>query len=871
MQSVAEGIYERLATVSFQLEEGSVDYEFLPRPGLLASSIPRSRHIHNYSGQTGAARATLMRSSRARTTPSKIGTASSLASHLSEHRFTNAEGVLETPPTVNFTSPVFACSFWFLSCTRTFHNSNDWRRHCLSHFKGEEPPNSVQCPLCDNFKYNGTDGWTAWNYRQSHLASHHLQGQPLSTSRPDFDLFQHLWRKRLINDQAYIRLIRGEYEPTHVEKYMSRNTRASRASRAFRPDRSVHNHISSDLLAQRVDESTTGNTKRLHHAIENLMVAPCEPPRIVDKRSESRKQLFEDDFDEHPDIKSTDWNHQSHCEGKAMPKSSIASFSAISATHTDLAKSSVDVDSANHKVATASAVMSLDNRQLYHQEIASSPSVVLSTGSREVVTDERSELLSVIDCSEVESESGSDSLLFESQSFGCSEDSNSVQSLEGLSTEVGSLRNIYVLMLIQSFCSTTRPPGAGESSSYENDTDELQTKGKGKHKVTSPPVQNAGQSRPSKRPSRRKNALSNGDDESDDQNNTAVPQDNRKSAVEDQRLFACPFVKRYPGRYFKCYGHNLKDVSRVKFHLFRDKAHRLPIYCPMCSMTFDGEDIRDEHIRAATCPRKPSIQWEGITSSQRQQLGKRSQTTISPEANWYALFSILFPEYPLPHSPYIDLSLSGELGVFREHMHAQGPQIWNSILDSRLPEELQPHLETLKSISDQFFPEAVERLCQTWTSQTSLTDSLASEAEPSTCVTPQLESGTERFHAILSGEDKHPVFQFDNLNSDVINRPMDDFSSPVLQIPRVNRSKQSEPEWVEPTWENDMSLYTSDLNLIDQPQEVSWNAANMDMDNNNNPAASVGMGELYDVLRLDQDESHSMNRISCDSVNKVST
>jgi hypothetical protein len=716
-----------------------------------------ARDIHNYSGQTGAARATLMRSSRARTTPSKIGTASSLASHLSEHRFTNAEGVLETPPTVNFTSPVFACSFWFLSCTRTFHNSNDWRRHCLSHFKGEEPPNSVQCPLCDNFKCNGTDGWTAWNYRQSHLASHHLQGQPLSTSRPDFDLFQHLWRKRLINDR------------------------------------------------------------------------------------------------------------------KAMPKSSIASFSAISATHTDLAKSSVDVDSANHKVATASAVMSLDNRQLYHQEIASSPSVVLSTGSREVVTDERSELLSVIDCSEVESESGSDSLLFESQSFGCSEDSNSVQSLEGLSTEVGSLRNIYVLMLIQSFCSTTRPPGAGESSSYENDTDELQTKGKGKHKATSPPVQNAGQSRPSKRPSRRKNALSNGDDESDDQNNTAVPQDNRKSAVEDQRLFACPFVKRYPGRYFKCYGHNLKDVSRVKFHLFRDKAHRLPIYCPMCSMTFDGEDIRDEHIRAATCPRKPSIQWEGITSSQRQQLGKRSQTTISPEANWYALFSILFPEYPLPHSPYIDLSLSGELGVFREHMHAQGPQIWNSILDSRLPEELQPHLETLKSISDQFFPEAVERLCQTWTSQTSLTDSLASEAEPSTRVTPQLESGTERFHAILSGEDKHPVFQFDNLNSDVINRPMDDFSSPVLQIPRVNRSKQSEPEWVEPTWENDMSLYTSDLNLIDQPQEVSWNAANMDMDNNNNPAASVGMGELYDVLRLDQDESHSMNRISCDSVNKVST
>jgi hypothetical protein len=853
-----------------------VDRKFPSRPNSVASSW--------HSKRTGSLR--LLRQTKTdhppslsswitEATPTETSILTSIGSYRPERRLIDAEGVLEIPPIPNTSSPVFECAFWFLSCAYISHDHSEWRQHCLSHFRGEEPPIFVQCPLCDDFEYHGTDGWTAWDHRQSHLASHHLRSQSLSTSRPDFHLFQHLWQKRLIDDQDWKELKGENYEPIPVENYVSRrapgfHSHDSRAARrAPRPDRSQYHQVASHSLAQGANGSATANTEGLQHKVDDVATAPHTSSEIVDEGIEFRKRPQDADVDEQEDAKSIDWNCRPHREEEPMQKSRTVNFSILNETHTDLAQSLAAVHSTKNMVAVASTITNSNNGQPYHQDIVSSSSMALSTRSPGAVPDERSDLLSVIDCSEVESEPGSDSLLFESQSFECSEDSNSVQSMGGLSMEVGSLKEIYVQILVQSFGSTTRPSNAGDGPSNRNDADHRQTKGKGKHRAPSPPDHNTGQLRPSKRPNRRKNAHSNGDDDSDEENGADVPQDYMSIALEDQRLFACPFVKRYPGRYFKCYGHNLDKVSRVKFHLFRDKAHRLPIYCPVCSTTFDEEDIRDEHIRATACQRKPPIQWEGITSGQRQQLSKRSQSTISPEDNWYAIFRLLFPNHPLPHSPYIDLSLTGELGMFREHMYTQGPRIWNSILASRLPEELRSHLATLQSMSERFFPEAVERLCQTWTSQISSTDSLASEPKPLTRITPQVEPGTERFHAILFGEDENPVLQFDDLSSNVIDGLMDHFPIPALQTPGANRSKPNEPEWVEPTWDNDMSLYAPELNQMDQPQGIFWNVANMNMDNN--PAVSVGMEELYDVLPPDQDESHSLNRVDFDSVNRAIT
>jgi hypothetical protein len=45
-----------------------------------------------------------------------------------------------------------------------------------------------------------------------HIACDHtMLGHTLRTSRPDFDLFHHLWRKRLIDDQDYKELLGGNH------------------------------------------------------------------------------------------------------------------------------------------------------------------------------------------------------------------------------------------------------------------------------------------------------------------------------------------------------------------------------------------------------------------------------------------------------------------------------------------------------------------------------------------------------------------------------------------------------------------------------------------------------------------------------------
>ncbi len=72
-----------------------------------------------------------------------------------------------------------------------------------------------------------------------------------------------------------------------------------------------------------------------------------------------------------------------------------------------------------------------------------------------------------------------------------------------------------------------------------------------------------------------------------------------KRRANDRRLWlACPYAKRDPVRYRDCHRYFLGRVRDVKQHLTR--CHRRPM-CPMCSMTFEDEDVKNEHIKARWC------------------------------------------------------------------------------------------------------------------------------------------------------------------------------------------------------------------------------------------------------------------------------
>ncbi|KAF2494133.1 hypothetical protein BU16DRAFT_65607 [Lophium mytilinum] len=123
------------------------------------------------------------------------------------------DGVLELRP--NLRSAAYECAFWFLSCSYVSTDEEEWRAHCASHFQGEQPPKSVQCPLCDEFNATFNDGREAWDARMKHVVWHHDLGQSLQASRPDFHLFQHLWQKGLIDDAALEEL---EEKPQHLTR-----------------------------------------------------------------------------------------------------------------------------------------------------------------------------------------------------------------------------------------------------------------------------------------------------------------------------------------------------------------------------------------------------------------------------------------------------------------------------------------------------------------------------------------------------------------------------------------------------------------------------------------------------------------------------
>lgn len=122
-----------------------------------------------------------------------------------------SEGVLEQPQSV-FRRPGYQCLFWFLACDFLSQDEGESETHCLSHFRGEEPPRAVSCPLCEweNFC---DDGFAAWALKVAHVAHEHLNhGETFRSSRPDFHLFTHLWRKHLIGDHDFKEL-RGEFAP----------------------------------------------------------------------------------------------------------------------------------------------------------------------------------------------------------------------------------------------------------------------------------------------------------------------------------------------------------------------------------------------------------------------------------------------------------------------------------------------------------------------------------------------------------------------------------------------------------------------------------------------------------------------------------
>lgn len=188
-------------------------------------------------------------------TPTETSISTGLASHFSGVPLLDDNNGVLVRRENNIQRPVFECCFWFLNCSYLSNNQEEWQIHCLSHFRGEEPPKSVKCPLCDDFKYTSENGWYSWSLRMDHVAYHHsVLGDTLRTSRPDFHLFQHLWQKRIIDDADLKELKGGNHNLTRQpNNFTVTNGRRGRDGRPARGER--HQHIGAGASARRPTRS----------------------------------------------------------------------------------------------------------------------------------------------------------------------------------------------------------------------------------------------------------------------------------------------------------------------------------------------------------------------------------------------------------------------------------------------------------------------------------------------------------------------------------------------------------------------------------------------------------------------------------------
>ncbi|KAI0886649.1 uncharacterized protein GGS22DRAFT_178773 [Annulohypoxylon maeteangense] len=213
-----------------------------------------------------------------------------------------------------------------------------------------------------------------------------------------------------------------------------------------------------------------------------------------------------------------------------------------------------------------------------------------------------------------------------------------------------------------------------------------------------------------------------------------------KRRTQDRRLWlACPYAKKDPVRYRRCYGYFLGRVRDVKQHL--DRCHRKPICCPICNEIFDDEDEKDAHIRSQSCTRRPSIKIEGVSEKQRKELKHRVSSKLSEDQQWFAVWDALFSPHPRPKTPYRDRELSEDLCVFQDFMTARGPALLAEFLETRgmtisnLPNEERD----LATFNKEILGEGLQLIIDQWTADSAATEQRS--ATQSLRSSPTVDSG----------------------------------------------------------------------------------------------------------------------------------
>lgn len=188
------------------------------------------------------------------------------------------------------------------------------------------------------------------------------------------------------------------------------------------------------------------------------------------------------------------------------------------------------------------------------------------------------------------------------------------------------------------------------------------------------------------------------------------------------RLLACPFFKFQPERYSPlneietqystCSGRVIRDIPNLKQHLSRTHA-RPKYYCCRCFKVFKDNCGLSQHGLAETpCAEIECPFPQKMTEKQAGEIRQREMGT-NIEKKWYDIYQILFPDSPLPSSPYRNDCLEPYIQDFLGHFRRHAPQMVRAEManeghDLGLQEQ---------RILDCALERALQRIIQLWETQ----------------------------------------------------------------------------------------------------------------------------------------------------------
>ncbi|KAF5689615.1 hypothetical protein FCIRC_1310 [Fusarium circinatum] len=158
-------------------------------------------------------------------------------------------------------------------------------------------------------------------------------------------------------------------------------------------------------------------------------------------------------------------------------------------------------------------------------------------------------------------------------------------------------------------------------------------------------------------PSKRRRTSGFGDDLYD------LDEDGDQSPNDSIKRFACPYFRRDPERHLECINLKMVRISDVKQHLKRRHTARYP--CTRCSEAFMSLNLLQDHIRQWSCSQGSGANWDSVSLASQKALQARFRKNLSPEAQWYGIWTILFGAPRTMPKPYLDGVVKEVIGILR--------------------------------------------------------------------------------------------------------------------------------------------------------------------------------------------------------------